>query len=53
MRGGVTDAGRTNSEDRSTQPMEAGGRVSQNSYIQEIEASGVPEAGMEWMQSKH
>ena len=36
-----------------TQPMEAGGRVSQNSYIQEIEASGVPEAGMEWMQSKH
>ena len=25
MRGGVTDAGQTNSEDRATQPMEAGG----------------------------
>ena len=33
MRGGVTDAGRTNdqtnTEDRATQPMEAGGWVSQ------------------------
>ena len=31
--------------------MEAGGRVSQNSYIQEIEASGVPEAGVDAMQT--
>ena len=36
MRGGVTDAGRRRqpiTEDRATQPMEAGGRVSQlNTY---------------------
>ena len=29
MRGGVTDAGQPNIEDRATQPMEAGGRVLQ------------------------